>query len=246
MSAHTPLAILLELSEENRLTSDDFTRALSAAKVRATKPGAAPTKFADGGGLTLYIPPSGAKVWRYRYRLGGKEQILTVGAYPDVSLEHARVAHRAARWLVARGIHPLSYAEREVKRRAAEAQAFDEHTFQVIAEKWQQATAANLAPRTVKHRRAGGQDRSRRGPGDARTPCRDRTIPHGQDRAGRAHADSGLDLPNRPSVGVQCDGPDRGDRAEAQSAQRRARVMARWRAGSKPESAPPDGAQAQP
>lgn len=119
MSAHTPLAILLELSEENRLTSDDFTRALNAAKVRATKPGTAPTKFADGGGLTLYVPPTGAKVWRYRYRLGGKEQILTVGAYPDVSLEHARVAHRAARWLVARGIHPLSYAEQEAKRRGA-------------------------------------------------------------------------------------------------------------------------------
>jgi len=158
MSAHTPLAILLDLSEESRLTSDDFTRTLSAAKVRATKPGAAPTKFADGGGLTLHIPPSGAKVWRYRYRyryrLGGKEQILMVGAYSDVSLEHARIAHRAARWLVARGIHPLSYAEQEAKRRAAEAQAFDEHTFRAIAEKWQQATAANLAPRTVEHRRA--------------------------------------------------------------------------------------------
>ena len=108
MPAPTPLAILLELSEENRLTSDDFTRALTAARVRTAKPGATPTKLADGGGLTLYIPPTGAKVWRYRYRLAGKEQTLTVGAYPDVSLEHARIAHRAARWLVARGIHALA------------------------------------------------------------------------------------------------------------------------------------------
>jgi len=154
MPALSPLAVLLELSEENRLTLDDFTRALSAAKVRATKPGTAPTKFADGGGLTLYIPPTGAKVWRYRYRIGGKEQILTIGAYPEVSLEHARIAHRAARWLVARGIHPLSYIEENAKRRAAEAQVFDEHTFRAIAEKWQQSTAANLAPRTVEHRRA--------------------------------------------------------------------------------------------
>lgn len=154
MPTHTPLSIFLELAEQNRLTSDDFTRALSAVKVRSAKPGASATKLADGGGLTLYVPPTGAKVWRYRYRLAGKEQTLTIGAYPEVSLEHARVAHRAARWLVARGVHPLAHAEGEIKRRTDQERAADEHTFAAVAGRWMEATAANLSAHTVKHRKA--------------------------------------------------------------------------------------------
>ena len=52
MPTLTPIAVLLNIAEENRLSSDDFTRALSAAKVRTAKPGASPVKLADGGGLT--------------------------------------------------------------------------------------------------------------------------------------------------------------------------------------------------
>lgn len=154
MPTLTPIAVLLNIAEENRLSSDDFTRALSAAKVRSAKPSTVPIKLADGGGLTLYIPPSGAKVWRYRFRLAGKEQTLTVGAYPDISLEHARIAHRAGRWLVARGEHPLSYVEGVIDRFERESKARTENTFRAVAERWAEATASNLARRTVRHRQA--------------------------------------------------------------------------------------------
>lgn len=154
MPALTPLAVLIQIANENRLTSDDFTRALSAVRVRTVKPAEAPMKLADGGGLTLYIPPTGAKVWRYRYRLAGKEQTLTIGSYPDVSLEHARIAHRAARWLVARGVHPLKHAEGEISRQHAEAQAMTVNTFRAVAEAWLKATDGNLARSTAKHRAA--------------------------------------------------------------------------------------------
>lgn len=154
MPTLTPLAVLLNMAEESRLTSDDFTRALSAAKVRSVKPGASPVKLADGGGLTLYIPPSGAKVWRYRFRLAGKEQTLTIGAFPDVSLEHARIAHRAARWLVARGLPPLQHVEGAIDRAERESRARTENTFRHVADRWMRATEQNLASTTVKHRAA--------------------------------------------------------------------------------------------
>lgn len=53
MPARTPLVVLLRVAEENKLASDDFTRALSAVKVRSARAGASALKLADGGGLTL-------------------------------------------------------------------------------------------------------------------------------------------------------------------------------------------------
>lgn len=147
----TVLHTLLSIAERQRLTSDDFARALSFAKVRALKVAG---QHADGGGLVLHVSASGSKSWRYRFRLDGSPQTLTIGSFPIVGLEEARTAHRAARWLVARGLHPLKHAEAEIQREQAEAQARTENTFRAVAEDWMAATASNLAPRTVKHRKA--------------------------------------------------------------------------------------------
>ena len=152
MPALPLLVFLHETARAHQLTSDEFTRVLSAVRVRSAKVAARPIKLADGGGLTLYIPPSGAKSWRYRYRLSGKEQTLTIGTYPEVSLEHARIAHRAARWLVARGLHPLALAQEDGRRLAGEQRAAEESSFRSVAQRWMDATASNLSPRTVRHR----------------------------------------------------------------------------------------------
>lgn len=150
----TTFSILCELADENQLSSDSFTRALSAAKVQAAKPSAKPIKLADGGGLMLLVPPSGGKVWRYRFRLLGKEQTLTIGAFPDVSLADARTAHRAARWLLARGEEPLGYVKEEIERRHAEARAGAANSFGNVSKCWMAATGGNLSTSTVKHRAA--------------------------------------------------------------------------------------------
>lgn len=150
----TPFAILLEKAESERLTSDDFPRALGAKEVKDARAGTKPQKVADGGGLHLYIAPTGAKSWRYGYRLGGTHQTLTIGAYPSVSLANARAAHRAARWLVARGTHPLAFANAEIERRAAEQRAREEHSFRAVAQRWMEATDRTISVRTVRHRRA--------------------------------------------------------------------------------------------
>jgi hypothetical protein len=60
--------------------------ALTDTAIRNTKPKDKPYKMADGGGLLVWIQPSGAKWWRLRYRLGGKEKMLSLGTFPTVSL----------------------------------------------------------------------------------------------------------------------------------------------------------------
>lgn len=47
--------------------------ALTDAKIRGTKPGDKPIKLTDGAGLYLEVRKSGAKLWRYRYRIAAKE-----------------------------------------------------------------------------------------------------------------------------------------------------------------------------
>ena len=58
------------------------------------------TKLADGGGLMLWIEPSGARRWRMAYRFGGKQKSLAFGSYPAVSLAEARAARAAAQKLL--------------------------------------------------------------------------------------------------------------------------------------------------
>jgi hypothetical protein len=150
----TPIFALLELASREKLTSDSFSRLLSAAKVKNTKPGIKPVKLADGGWLSLYVAVAGTKAWRYSFRLGGKEQTLTLGNFPEVSLNHARQAHRAARWLVERGELPLAYVKAEIERLAAEKAKSDLGTFGAVTKAWLKATESALAARTVKHRQA--------------------------------------------------------------------------------------------
>ncbi len=64
--------------------------ALSDVKVRSAKPEAKAYKLTDGDGMVLLVHPNGSKYWRLRYRFGGKEKMLALGKYPEVSLADAR------------------------------------------------------------------------------------------------------------------------------------------------------------
>jgi hypothetical protein len=65
-----------------------------------------PYKLAYGGGLTLLVQPTGAKWWRLRYRVDGREKMLSLGTYPDVPLSRARQFRDEARGLIAQGVDP--------------------------------------------------------------------------------------------------------------------------------------------
>ncbi len=63
---------------------------LTVKQIEAAKPKDKPYRLLDSNGLYLYIPVSGKKVWQLRFKLDGKEKILTVGKYPLMSLQEAR------------------------------------------------------------------------------------------------------------------------------------------------------------
>lgn len=93
---------------------------LSDAKIRAIKPKTKPFKRADFEGLYLLVNPSGSKLWRFKYRLHGKEKLLALGKYPDVTLAEARKRRDEARGMVANGIDPSAHRKAQQIRDAAE------------------------------------------------------------------------------------------------------------------------------
>ncbi|HHG2685147.1 TPA: tyrosine-type recombinase/integrase [Escherichia coli] len=88
---------------------------LTVKQIEAAKPKDKPYRLLDSNGLYLYIPASGKKVWQLRFKLDGKEKILTVGKYPLVSLQEARDKAYQARKDVADGIDPVRTKKRNEK-----------------------------------------------------------------------------------------------------------------------------------
>lgn len=88
-------------------------------------------KLFDGGGLFLTVTPAGSAVWRIKYRLG-KEKLYTIGAYPEIGLEAARIERGTVREDVKAGRDPVR--KRQVRR--AEASAAAEDTFGALADDW--------------------------------------------------------------------------------------------------------------
>ena len=97
---------------------------LTAAAIRSARPKPAAYKLADAGGLHLYVAPNGRKSFRMRFRIAGKEQLLTIGAWPEISLDAARVRAAEAREQLARGADP----------RVCEIAQTDD--FEAVARRW--------------------------------------------------------------------------------------------------------------
>ncbi|HCM9564355.1 TPA: integrase arm-type DNA-binding domain-containing protein [Enterobacter hormaechei subsp. steigerwaltii] len=105
--------------------------ALSDVKVRSAKPEAKAYKLTDGDGMVLLVHPNGSKYWRLRYRFGGKEKMLALGKYPEVSLADARARRDEARRLLANGVDPS-----ENKKAVKVEQEQEAITFEAVARDW--------------------------------------------------------------------------------------------------------------
>lgn len=103
---------------------------LAASQVKATVYEGRAYKLADGGGLTLLVDATG-KHWRFRYRYGGKERMISFGSLDDVSLAEARDRRKEARELLRDGIDPVAH-----KRAQKAAQAAQEATLAKVAKEW--------------------------------------------------------------------------------------------------------------
>jgi len=106
--------------------------ALSDTAVRNAKPKAKPFKLYDLGGLFVFVTPSGGKHWRLKYRHGGKEKLLTLGRYPEVSLKDAREKRDAARIQMAQGLDP---GQHKREQRAAQVEEVT-GSFEAVAREW--------------------------------------------------------------------------------------------------------------
>jgi integrase len=105
---------------------------LTDSTCRQAKPGEKAKKLADGQGLYLEITPTGAKYFRLKYRFAGKENRLSMGVFPTVTLKAARELAADARKMLSAGTDPSQARKAEkITRHIASA-----NTFEAIALEW--------------------------------------------------------------------------------------------------------------
>ncbi|EBS4507982.1 TPA: tyrosine-type recombinase/integrase [Salmonella enterica] len=112
---------------------------LTARQISTAKPTEKPYKLSDGGGLYLLVNPNGSRYWRMKYRYAGKEKLLSIGVYPDVTLAEARDKRTQAKRILAAGDDPseVKQAEREAKNLAVN------NSFELLALEWHEHKKPN-------------------------------------------------------------------------------------------------------
>ncbi|MCA7966629.1 phage integrase central domain-containing protein [Burkholderia cenocepacia] len=105
---------------------------LTDTTIRNTKPAEKPIKLFDGGGLFLLVTPAGQRYWRLKYRAAGKEKLLALGVYPEVTLATARRKRDEAREKLAAGIDPSE--AKKAEKRTVRLNA--ENSFEAVAREW--------------------------------------------------------------------------------------------------------------
>lgn len=115
---------------------------LTAVALKTLPPG----KHFDGGGLYFHVKASGSRLWRHKYRYGGKEKLQALGEYPEVPLAEARRRHAESRALLRDGIDPMAAkAEREEADRREHQAMFPE-----VAASWLDFKRPGWAPETYR------------------------------------------------------------------------------------------------
>ncbi|MGL3056170.1 tyrosine-type recombinase/integrase [Acinetobacter nosocomialis] len=115
---------------------------LTDAQVRKIKPAEKKTKYSDEKGMYLEVTPSGGMHWRMKFRINGKENIFTIGTYPDTTLAQARRIRDEARLKLKDGINP-----NEAKKQ--KRLLVDESTlFRALAMEWMQDRKAVIKEAT--------------------------------------------------------------------------------------------------
>ncbi|MCJ7872664.1 Arm DNA-binding domain-containing protein [Phaeobacter sp. J2-8] len=136
---------------------------LSGIQVRNLKPREKAFKVSDFEGLFVLVKPNGSKLWQMKYRLYGKERLLSIGVYPDVSLAQARKAKDETRAKVAAKIDPseAKQTEKRVKREEA-GQTFEKIGAQFLEKQRKEGKTKATLDKTAYHLKLANSDFGRR------------------------------------------------------------------------------------
>jgi integrase len=116
---------------------------LTDKAIRALKPREKPYKASDSLGLYLLIQPTGRRLWRFKYRFGGKEKLAALGSYPEVGLADARARRDELRRLHGSGVDPV--AHRKATRVAQVAAT--ENSLELVALEWFEKKSPGWVPK---------------------------------------------------------------------------------------------------
>ncbi len=105
---------------------------LTATQIKQAKPKEKDYKLSDGGGLYLLVTKRNTKLWRLKYKFNGKEKLLALGAYPDITLIKARELREENKQLIANGIDPNDLKKQTKELQKQEA-IKNQNTFKNIA-----------------------------------------------------------------------------------------------------------------
>ncbi len=117
---------------------------LTDTSCRNAKPKVKMYRLADGNGLCLEVKPTGVKIWRLRYRFVGKENMLSLGGYPEITLTDARKKAEKANQQLAGGIDPTQQKRLD----HASLEKSIANTFKAVANDWYQHMLSGWRPGT--------------------------------------------------------------------------------------------------
>lgn len=115
---------------------------LNDTLIRNTKPTDKTQKLSDGEGLYLYVEPNGSKRWRLRYKFENKDQTLSLGLYPAISLKEARNKRDELKELIKQGINPSEHR----KQQRATPTGYHQNAFELVAKEWLETQKTKWTP----------------------------------------------------------------------------------------------------
>lgn len=124
--------------------------ALTDTAIRAAKTQDKPYKLYDRNGLFLLVNPTGSKLWRWRYRVLGREKLMAFGEYPFIGLSHARELQLAARKELVGGADPMAERKAAAEAKRNEIRTRERETqrsFEKIAHSWWEWWSIGKSPR---------------------------------------------------------------------------------------------------
>ncbi|NKJ01835.1 integrase arm-type DNA-binding domain-containing protein [Novosphingobium sp. SG707] len=123
--------------------------ALTETAIRNAKPKDKPYKLSDSGGLFLFISPAGGKLWRVKFRTDGKEKLLSLGAWPQVSLAAARKERDKAKETLATGADPAREKQQaKLRAKVAAANTFGEVAQELIDKRRREGMSESTAEKS--------------------------------------------------------------------------------------------------